>query len=186
MASDTLPPVAAGGGKKGREKVLLKPGFHLIDWMNLMKKSDFSCRNGGPLRKVSLAELAEHNSEFDCWTAYNGKVYNITQYLHYHPGGVPKLMEGAGKDSTALFNKFHAWINIDNMLSKCIVGILMADEKGIAEGDEDADEKEEEGEGERGEAKVACAEPERRARAKDMLLRDDGELDGQEKSDAKA
>lgn len=133
MASDTMPP-------KSREKVRLKPGFHLVDWMNLMKTSDFSCRNGGPLRKISIAELASHTSQFDCWTAYNGKVYNITQYLHYHPGGVAKLMEGAGKDCTKAFNKYHAWVNIESMLSKCLVGILMADEEGIVEEDEHEDD----------------------------------------------
>ena len=113
-----------------------------------MRKSDFSCRNGGPLRKISMSELAEHNSQFDCWTAYNGKVYNITQYLHYHPGGVPKLLEGAGKDCTKLFNKYHAWVNIDSMLSKCVVGILMSDEKGFDETEEGEGEAEGEGEGE--------------------------------------
>jgi len=180
MASDTLPP-DVGGGKKGREKVLLKPGFHLTDWMSLMKKSDFSCRNGGPLRKVSMAELATHNSQFDCWTAYNGKVYNLTQYLHYHPGGVPKLLEGAGKDCTKLFNKYHSWVNIDSMLSKCVVGILIADDVGIAEGDEA------EGGDEGGPGDVAAAEgkserkidgvEEMRARAKELLLKEDDDDD---------
>lgn len=34
-------------------------------------------------------------------------------------------MLGAGKDCTALFNKYHAWVNIDSMLSKCFVGKLV-------------------------------------------------------------
>ena len=34
-----------------------------------------------------------------------GKVYNVSQYLAYHPGGEARLMEGAGKDCTELFNK---------------------------------------------------------------------------------
>ena len=34
------------------------------------------------------------------------------------------MMMGAGRDATALFNKFHAWVNIDFMMSKCMVGLL--------------------------------------------------------------
>ena len=79
MASDTLPP------KPSRQKIALKPGFHMMDWMRL--QSSFS-EKGKCTRKISMAELAEHKSQFDCWTAYNGKVYNISQYLQYHPGGV--------------------------------------------------------------------------------------------------
>lgn len=98
-------------------------------------------RGSGPLRKISAAELAEHASQFDCWTAYNGRVYNITQYLPYHPGGIPKLMQGAGKDSTALFNKYHPWVNCQSMLAKCLIGVLSADEATIEEGDEKEEEE---------------------------------------------
>ena len=122
MASDTRSKVGSNG--KVREKVHLKAGFHLVDWMRLMSVSGHT--KGA--KKVTLKELAEHSSEFDCWTAYNGKVYNITQYLHYHPGGVPKLLQGAGKDCTALFDKYHRWVNIDSMLAKYIIGVLEEDE----------------------------------------------------------
>ena len=39
------------------------------------------------------------------------QVYNITHYLRFHPGGVPLLLKIAGKDGTALFNKYHAWVS---------------------------------------------------------------------------
>lgn len=125
---------------------MLKPGFHLVDWMNLMRvSSDMSGRNGGPPRKISPAELATHTSQFDCWTAYNGKVYNISQYMHYHPGGMPMLMKGAGKDCTKLFNKYHAWVNLESMMGKCYVGLLAADDGGITEGGEEEEDEEEGG-----------------------------------------
>ena len=123
MASDTRPPLNQAG--KPREKVALKPGFHLVDWHRLMAAStNFDCRKGGPPRRVSMEELSTHNTEFDAWTAYNGKVYNITQYMQYHPGGVKTLMSGAGKDCTKLFQKYHSWVNIENILAKCYVGPL--------------------------------------------------------------
>ena len=34
-----------------------------------------------------------------------GKVYNMTPYMKFHPGGVEELMRGAGKDCTILFNE---------------------------------------------------------------------------------
>ena len=33
-------------------------------------------------------------------------------------------MLGAGKDATALFNKYHRWVNVDMMMSSCLVGLL--------------------------------------------------------------
>jgi cytochrome b involved in lipid metabolism len=76
------------------------------------------------LPRITLEELSLHNTEGDCWTAYQGKVYNITDYLHYHPGGVKKLMLGAGKDCTELFDRYHRWVNCDAFLGKFCVGIL--------------------------------------------------------------
>jgi len=138
MASDIRAPTTKLG--KPREKVALKPGFHLMDWHRLMQASkNFDCRDGGPPRRISMEELKSHNKEFDCWTAYNGKVYNITQYMQYHPGGVKQLMAGAGKDCTKAFNKFHAWVNIDNILAKCYIGPLMEASSAVAEGDEGED-----------------------------------------------
>ncbi len=99
-----------------------------MDWMRLCDgKKSSSFKNNKPLQKIDKVELKKHNMQSDCWTAYNGKVYNITQYLDYHPGGITILMQGAGKDCTNLFNKYHRWINIDNMLSTCLVGELTGD-----------------------------------------------------------
>jgi len=55
-------------------------------------------------------------------------VYNITPYMHFHPGGVAQLRRGAGIDSTALFNKYHAWVNAEMMMEKCLVGLLAREE----------------------------------------------------------
>ena len=51
------------------------------------------------------------------------QVYNITPYISFHPGG-KILLQGAGKDSTALFDKYHAWVNADVMLQSCLLGQL--------------------------------------------------------------
>ncbi|RHY14131.1 hypothetical protein DYB26_008845 [Aphanomyces astaci] len=70
----------------------------------------------GVRRNISREEIAQHNTEQDCWTILDGKVYNLTPYLRYHPGGVGKLMLSAGGDCTTLFNESHAWVNGHGML----------------------------------------------------------------------
>ncbi len=35
----------------------------------------------------------------------NNRVYDVTKYLEYHPGGKDKLMLAAGRDGTSLFSK---------------------------------------------------------------------------------
>jgi len=31
-------------------------------------------------------------------------VYDVTEYVKFHPGGVSEIMKGAGKDATSLFD----------------------------------------------------------------------------------
>lgn len=47
--------------------------------------------------------LKQHNKRDDAWSAFDGKVYNITAYLPFHPGGEKELMRVAGRDGTQLF-----------------------------------------------------------------------------------
>ena len=131
MASDITAP------SKTREKVTLKPGFHLSNWI---QKLDSYPRPTVPLRKISMEEVRLHNKESDCWTVLNGKVFDITEYLQYHPGGVRKAMLGAGTDCTALFNKYHAWVNIGAMIGKCCVGVLGEENETLMECEEEEEE----------------------------------------------
>jgi cytochrome b involved in lipid metabolism len=56
-----------------------------------------------------------------------GKVYNITPYLPYHPGGEPELMKCAGRDGTKLFTEVHPWVNWEGMLGACLIGIAVGE-----------------------------------------------------------
>lgn len=79
------------------------------------------------LIRVTPSQLKYHNGRKgrDAWSVYQGKVYNITPYLPFHPGGEGELMRGAAKDAEQLFMEVHPWVNWDNMLSECMVGILV-------------------------------------------------------------
>lgn len=56
--------------------------------------------------RIPSSVLKQHNKREDAWTAINGKVYNITTYLPYHPGGEKQLMRAAGRDGTKLFGMY--------------------------------------------------------------------------------
>lgn len=66
----------------------------------------------------------------DAWTVLGGRVYNITPYLPFHPGGEPELLRGAGRDGTRLFGEIHPWVNYEGMLAACLVGIYVPEEEG--------------------------------------------------------
>lgn len=108
-----------------RNKVALKPGFSLMDWIRLTKSGKDLAGTGGRLLRVTKAELKKHSSRKDAWMAINGKVYNVTAYMDYHPGGWDELVRGAGIDATDLFNGVHRWVNYDSMLAACVVGKLV-------------------------------------------------------------
>lgn len=58
------------------------------------------------LTRVTPSMLKQHNKREDAWSAFHGKVYNITPYLAYHPGGEKELMRVAGRDGTKLFCEY--------------------------------------------------------------------------------
>ncbi|MDD5710818.1 MAG: cytochrome b5-like heme/steroid binding domain-containing protein [Candidatus Colwellbacteria bacterium] len=56
----------------------------------------------GTTNMYSLEEVAQHGSESSCWQAINGKVYDVTPFISFHPGG-QLILNGCGKDATVLF-----------------------------------------------------------------------------------
>jgi len=118
-----------------------------MDWMRLTRTHpDLAGLGGAPPRTLSLAEVAQHSIEADCWTVVNDRVYNVTHYVSFHPGGKPLLLKGAGRDSTALFNKFHPWVNVHFMLASCLVGVLDTGAAKLPTAEEGDEEEEEEAE----------------------------------------
>ena len=46
--------------------------------------------------KISQSELAVHNTEDDCWIAYQGNVYDVTDYVPMHPDGAAQIVPLCG------------------------------------------------------------------------------------------
>ncbi|KAI1621697.1 cytochrome-b5 reductase [Exophiala viscosa] len=127
-SSSIMPP-----GKQVSRKVILEPGHSPLDWAALTSSPNSQLRGKDVpdnLIRVTPAQLKQQNGRKgrDAWTVYQGKVYNITPYVPFHPGGKGEILRGAGKDSVQLFMEVHPWVNWDGMLSECLVGILVNDE----------------------------------------------------------
>jgi cytochrome b involved in lipid metabolism len=66
-------------------------------------------------RTYSLAEVAAHASRESAWIAVNGKVYDITSFIHTHPGWdcacgistVLAILRCLGTDCSDEFNSIH-------------------------------------------------------------------------------
>lgn len=58
-------------------------------------------------KTYTMAEVAKHNTESDCWVVVNGDVLNATPFLADHPGGKKAILLYAGKEATEEFNMLH-------------------------------------------------------------------------------
>lgn len=47
----------------------------------------------------------------------------------YHPGGSDILEKCLGRDGTRLFDRYHAWVNIENLIGPLLVGYLSKEER---------------------------------------------------------
>ena len=127
--------VGGGSGNatgSGRTKIALKPGYGLMGWIrfqsnakNLNNIQPSGSNNDPHLNMITMTELSKHDQPDDCWIAIRGKVFNITAYLDYHPGGQDELMKAAGKNATNMFDDVHGWVNYENLLEKCFIGRLV-------------------------------------------------------------
>jgi L-lactate dehydrogenase (cytochrome) len=57
--------------------------------------------------KISVEELAKHNTVDDAWIVINGTVWDVTEFAPRHPGGAEIINEYLGGDSTNAYNEVH-------------------------------------------------------------------------------
>nr|XP_001389090.2 heme/steroid binding protein [Aspergillus niger CBS 513.88] len=136
-SSSLRPPPSAAASLRvppssGLSSTVLEPGYSPLDWAALTSNPNNKLRGANlppTLIRVTPSMLKAQNGRkgMDAWTSYQGKVYNITPYLPFHPGGRGELLRGAGKDSGKLFFEIHPWVNWDAILGECLVGILVSE-----------------------------------------------------------
>jgi cytochrome b involved in lipid metabolism len=90
------------------------------------KRNMNSNSNQTPLavsKSISLNEIANHSNASDCWTAINGNVYNLTDFIPGHPGG-NIITTACGIDGTSAFNGQGHSGSATNLLPKYQIGVL--------------------------------------------------------------
>ena len=72
-----------------------------------------------------MAEVEKHNSKESCWSVIRGKVYDLTNWIDKHPGGLDKILNICGKDGTEIFEKVHGGKEKpENALKNFEIGVL--------------------------------------------------------------
>ncbi|EUD68004.1 hypothetical protein C922_01616 [Plasmodium inui San Antonio 1] len=79
--------------------------------------------NENAIKTYTREEVAKHNTSKDAWVIFKNKIYEITYYLLYHPGGKDILLEQAGKDITDYVSHYHPWINVQKILKNNYKGM---------------------------------------------------------------
>ena len=80
----------------------------------------------GAIETHTLNEVAQHATRDDCWIIVEGQVLDVTQWLEKHPGGASVLLERAGTDCTAAFKAARHSTRAENILTKMLVGHVLA------------------------------------------------------------
>ncbi|KAF7713010.1 Uncharacterized protein PECH_007246 [Penicillium ucsense] len=79
-----------------------------------------------PQKQFTREEIEKHNKEDDCWIIVNGKVYDATSVLDWHPGGKATILGHAGKvhaETTEAFESIHDDY-AEQKLSECVIGVV--------------------------------------------------------------
>ncbi|KZF24194.1 hypothetical protein L228DRAFT_245094 [Xylona heveae TC161] len=140
-SSSSLSPSLSNPPTKSRasQKVILQPGHSPLDWAELCRSharaqaqafpsSSSSSPSAVPsILRVppSLLKLNNGRHGRPAWTSYYGRVYDVTAYLPFHPGGEKELLRAAGRDGAKLFEQVHPWVNWESMLNVWMVGVMV-------------------------------------------------------------
>ena len=89
-----------------------------------------------------MEQVRAHRSRDDCWMVIEGQVFDITQYIPYHPGG-RIILTRAGKDGTDKFYEKHPWVNYQSMIKNCWIGTVRASDPSDASDASDASDEDE-------------------------------------------
>ncbi len=123
-----------------RQKVPLRPGFSHFNWLTYLNSVR---RPPAAFSQYSLEEISSHNTFRDLWIILNGRVYDISKYSPYHPGGLKTLLMVAGRDGTKLFNQIHSFVNIEALIGKFCIGTVALNSETKKKSEEENGENEE-------------------------------------------
>ncbi|KAI1389571.1 uncharacterized protein F4822DRAFT_205202 [Hypoxylon trugodes] len=106
-----------------------EPGTGDGGWMKPSVENQLSAAKqeaGTPQKQFTRQEVEKHDNERDCWIVVDGKVYDATSVLEWHPGGKAAVLGHAGKVHQQTSDEF-ASIHDDyafQKLKECAIGVL--------------------------------------------------------------
>jgi cytochrome b involved in lipid metabolism len=74
---------------------------------NVSSSTDQTSGGSTSVKTYTLAEVAKHKDATSCYSAINGNVYDLTNWINQHPGGPDKILSICGSDGSAAFNNQH-------------------------------------------------------------------------------
>ena len=80
---------------------------------------------GGKDGSFTLAEVAKHGTKDDVWVIIKGKVYDLSEFVDEHPGGVEAIMKRAGGDATEGFFGPQHPSRVHDMIDEYLVGKIV-------------------------------------------------------------
>lgn len=118
LEADTLPPDDNNNSVRLRFKHPVSPGAgkpSVEGWMkpsveNEVEMAKQDPGGGGSAKRFTREEIEKHDREDDCWIVVDGKVYDATSVLSWHPGGSGPIMAHAGmlhQETSDEFSSIH-------------------------------------------------------------------------------
>ncbi|TLD09664.1 hypothetical protein E2P81_ATG10191, partial [Venturia nashicola] len=107
----------------------VEPGTGDGGWMKPSVENQISAAKqaaGAPQKQFTREEIEKHDTDSDCWIVVDGKVYDATSVLAWHPGGKAAITSHAGKVHQETSDEF-ASIHDDfayQKLKECILGVV--------------------------------------------------------------
>lgn len=107
----------------------VEPGTGEGGWMKPSVENQVNAAKqeaGAPQKQFTRQEIEKHNTESDCWLVVDGKVYDSTSVLSWHPGGKAAIVGHAGKvhqETSDEFASIHDGFAYQK-LKECIIGVV--------------------------------------------------------------
>ncbi|KAM0335710.1 hypothetical protein ACHAQA_000760 [Verticillium albo-atrum] len=70
-----------------------------------------------PAESLTRAEVASHRTLNDIWIVLHDRVWDFTDFIHEHPGGIAVILKHAGRDATETYAEVHGRRLVESTLT---------------------------------------------------------------------
>jgi hypothetical protein len=75
-------------------------------------------------KSYTRKEVSQHSTDGDCWIIIDKRVFDVSKFAKFHPGGKWVLMTAAGKDATEQFYALHRAEILHKYMDKLCIGAV--------------------------------------------------------------